>query len=198
MADDGFINLPPGKIANVVTFLEMVARPHWIDSRDSQNSLTLRRDGQFDLNRYRALFRAIGDQWLWSSRLKYDDAELSHRIHDADTELFEVVVEDDIAGMVELRRNTPQTIELAFFGLKPDFTGRGLGRDVMHLTLQRAWAPATQKVWLHTCTFDHPAALKFYQRCGFRPSGFAVEIMDDPRLTGLLPKSAGPHIPLLE
>lgn len=198
MADDGFINLPRGKIANVVTFLEMAAKPDWISSHKRRHELTLLRNDDFDLSRYRALFRAIGDEWLWSSRLKLDDAGLSRRIHAANTELFEVIAEDTLAGMVELRRNTPQTIELAFFGLNPDFTGRGIGRDLMQLTLQRAWAPEARKLWLHTCTFDHPSALKFYQRCGFRPTGFAVEIMDDPRLTGLLPKTAGPHIPLLE
>jgi hypothetical protein len=52
-------------------------------------------------------------------------------------------------------------------------------------------------VWLHTCTFDHPAAVRFYLKSGFKPFKFAIEVTDDPRLRGLLPESAGAHIALI-
>jgi len=195
MAD--LIHLAPGKIANVVTFLSMTEKPARAENTIRHPGLTLRQDRKFDLSRYRTLFRQVGAPWLWSSRLSYDDSKLASHIHAQNVDLFEVIHEGKVAGMVELCHHSPQDIELSFFGLKPEFTGQGLGRALMQLTLNHAWTAETKKLWLHTCTFDHPAALKFYQACGFRPTGFAVEVMDDPRLLGLLPKTAGAHIPLL-
>jgi ribosomal protein S18 acetylase RimI-like enzyme len=55
----------------------------------------------------------------------------------------------------------------------------------------------TRRVWLHTCTNDHPAAIAFYRRCGFTPYKFAIEVMEDPRLSGAYPETAAPHIPLI-
>jgi hypothetical protein len=67
----------------------------------------------------------------------------------------------------------------------------------MEHTLAGAFRPGIGRVWLHTCTFDHPAAVRFYLRSGFRGWKFAIEVSDDPRLTGALPASAAPHVPLL-
>lgn len=191
------IHLAPGQIANVVTYLSMTEKPDWTDTHVAQSNLTLQQGRAFPLSEYRALFRAVGEQWLWNSRLRLDDEELAAIIHADNVELFEVRYKGETAGMVELCRHGHEDIELAFFGLLPSFTGQGLGRDLMQLAIGQAWKADTRKLWLHTCTFDHPAALKFYQTCGFRPAGFAVEIMDDPRLQGILPASAGAHIPLL-
>ena len=55
-----------------------------------------------------------------------------------------------------------------------------------------------ERFWVHTCTFDHPNALGFYQKAGFKPYAFMVEVADDPRFTGHLPRDAAPHIPLIE
>lgn len=198
MSDTELIDVAPGKIANVVTYLTMTEKPDWTNAPMKRSGLKLRQQRKFDLNQYRALFRDVGEDWLWSSRLAYDDAKLASRIHADNVELFEITFEGNVAGMMELCRNTPQDIELTFFGLTPAFTGKGLGRDLMHLTLNQAWTGHAEKLWLHTCTFDHPAALKFYQGCGFVPSGIAVEIMDDPRLLGLLPETAGAHVPLIK
>ena len=190
-------HLAPGKIANVVTYLSMTQKPAWAKNPLRHSGLTLRQDRKFDLARYRALFRQVGQQWLWSSRLAYDDTRLASHIHAQNVDLFEIMYQDTVAGLVELCHHSPEDIELSFFGLKPEFTGQGLGRDLMQLTLNHARTAETTNLWLHTCTFDHPAALKFYQACGFRPTGFAVEIMYDPLLLGLLPETAGAHIPLL-
>ena len=68
----------------------------------------------------------------------------------------------------------------------------------MNEALERAWARPIPRMWVHTCTFDHPNALGFYQRSGFRPYQVMVEVHPDPRLTGHLPREASPQVPLLE
>lgn len=197
MLANGLNSIPPGKIAASVTFLDMDHRPNWIDAADPDTSIQLVLRPEISLPDYRRLFREIGENWLWTSRLLMSDDALSGIIHSASTDIYLIQLDGEIAGLSELKQINPTTVEIAFFGLKPEFTGRRLGRDIMALTLRNAWRESTRKVCLQTCNFDHPAALGFYQKCGFQPVRFGIELMDDPRLTGTLPKSAAPHIPLL-
>jgi hypothetical protein len=64
--------------------------------------------------------------------------------------------------------------------------------------LMRAWRAEVTRVWVHTCTLDHPSALGFYRASGFVPFARAVETFPDPRLSGHLPREAAPHVPLLD
>ena len=67
---------------------------------------------------------------------------------------------------------------------------------LMAHALRLAWGRAgTRRVWVHTCTLDHPGALAFYARHGFRPFARAVETFADPRLAGLLPRDCAPPHP---
>jgi hypothetical protein len=68
----------------------------------------------------------------------------------------------------------------------------------MNRAMERAWSHQVTRVWVHTCSFDHPAALAFYQRSGFRPFRRQVEIADDPRLDGTAPRDAAKHVPVIE
>ena len=68
----------------------------------------------------------------------------------------------------------------------------------METAAKRAFARPLRRFWVHTCTFDHPSAVDFYRRAGFAPYRRAVEIADDPRLSGLLARSAAPHVPMIE
>jgi hypothetical protein len=68
----------------------------------------------------------------------------------------------------------------------------------MNAALTRAWEQPIARLWVHTCSFDHPNALSFYQRSGFKPYAVMVEVHEDPRLTGHLPKHASPNVPLIE
>ncbi|HEY1447300.1 MAG TPA: hypothetical protein VGF33_02075, partial [Caulobacteraceae bacterium] len=63
--------------------------------------------------------------------------------------------------------------------------------------IEEAWSRPIRRLWVHTCTFDHPSALGFYVRSGFAPYAFMVEVLPDPRLTGQLPPDAAPHVPLI-
>ena len=84
---------------------------------------------------------------------------------------------------------------MSFFGLVPEAIGQGWGRLLMAEALRRAWERPIDRLWVHTCTLDHPRALGFYMRSGFRPYKRAVEIAEDPRLKGYVPLTTAPHIP---
>ncbi len=151
-----------------------------------------------DRDRYRALFREIGADWLWRGRLVMADTELA-AILDAPTTEVRVAARRDgtPVGLLELDFAAPGTCELAYFGLAPGMTGHGHGAWLMAHALRLAWRPGVTRVWVHTCDLDHPAALGFYQRQGFRPFARAVEIFEDPRHAGLYPAKVAGRVPLL-
>jgi GNAT superfamily N-acetyltransferase len=193
---EGFYDVPAGKIAAVVTSLEMRAPPAGSPPPAPPGvSLAHLRDP--DPDRYLALFHAIGTPWLWFSRLKLPRDALVAILRDPAVEVWTVRQGDCEIGLVELDFRPFPDVELAFFGLVPEWTGRGLGRWMMGHAIGRAFAGGAKRFWVHTCTLDHPGALAFYMRAGFVPFARCVEIADDPRLTGLLPRDAAPHVPLI-
>jgi GNAT superfamily N-acetyltransferase len=194
---DGYTPLPPGKLANVVTDFEMFAAPQARPERTTR-ALTLARWERPPLEEYRALFRRVGEPYLWFSRLLLDDRELRAIIHDADSEIYVARDGRDVAGWFELDFDRAGECELRFFGLVPEAIGTGAGRWLMNRVIERAFARPIRRFWLHTCTLDHPDAIEFYRRSGFTPFRREIEISDDPRLIGLLPRTAAPGVPLIE
>ncbi len=194
---DGYTDVPSGSLATVATFLQMLAPPPTRAVPDLPR-LELRRDATADLAAYRDLFRRIGEPWLWTSRLRMPDPELASILTDRAVEIFVAVRDGEPAGLLELDFRIPGEVELAFFGLVPEAVGTGAGRWLMDHALRLAWREGITRVWVHTCTIDHPAALAFYVRSGFVPYARKVECFPDPRLAGLLSRDAAPHVPLIE
>ncbi len=190
---EGYTDLPPGKIAAVVTYLEMTLPP---DPLPTQAPDILRWE-QPDPDEYVALFRAIGAPWLWWGRLAMSRDQLAATLSDPCHDVFTLNSNRGRVGLVEIDRRNPEVIELSYFGLIPEALQRGHGRRMMDFALAHVWRHRPRRFWLHTCTLDHPSALDFYRRAGFRPYRRALEITDDPRLTGLLPETAAPQVPLI-
>ena len=191
----GYHPLPRGHLANVVTCLEMTEKPVLRPAADT--GFTLERMGNADTERFRALFRAIGRDIMWFSRLMLDEAALAGIIGDAKVFCFALVKEGQDIGLLELDFRAEGQCELSFFGVVPSAVGGGAGRYLMNEALTRAWAEPITRMWVHTCNYDHPNALGFYQRSGFRPYEIMVEVHPDPRLTGHMPKDASPQVPVI-
>lgn len=188
---DGYHALAPGKVASVVTYVEMTARPGWIDGEFGGR---LERVDVSDLEGYRRLFRSVGEQWLWFSRLRLSDGELRARLENPGYEVYRFA---PAGGIVEIDRSKGEEVEIVLFGLPPGETGRGLGRAMMARALRICWEAPARRVWLHTCTLDDPRALGFYRRMGFRAYARGIEVADDPRLKGYLPETAAPQVPIV-
>jgi len=194
---DGYSTVPRGKIVNAVTCLEMLEKPA---SREqpSPTGHSLERMVDPDLKFYRSLFRDVGEDWMWVSRLTMSDAELGSILRDPRVECYVLLSQAGAVGLLELDFRQDDECEIVFFGLIQEATGKGAGRLLMNQALSIAWGHPIRRLWLHTCHFDSPSALPFYTRSGFRPYGFMVEVVDDPRISGVLPRTAAPHIPLIE
>ena len=187
--------IPAGQLAAVVTYLEMHAPPA---SEGSESGLSLDRIESPDPHKYRELFQLIGAPWLWFSRLIMEDSKLAAIIQHPNVELY--LVNDEAGsevGMLELDFREPFECELAFIGLVPELAGKGHGRWLLAEAIQRAWRDGIQRVHVHTCSLDHPAALSAYRKAGFNPYKRAIERFPDPRLLGILPRDCAPQIPLV-
>jgi len=197
LALDGYTPIPAGKLASIVTYLEMHAPPAPL-REPTDASFALRTVPKPDLDWYRDLFRRIGEDYLWLSRLTMDDAALAAILHDPDVAVYALEYEGRDEGLLELDFRDAPTAELGFLGVTAELVGSGAGRFLMNRAMEHAWARAPRRVMVHTCTFDHPGALSFYMRAGFKPYARAIEVMDDPRLEGTIGRGRAPQVPMIE
>jgi len=197
MLPNGYSDVPEGKLAAVVTCLEMLEKPA-PRAGHADSAWQLRHVATPDWQWYRELFGRVGTEWLWFSRLAMPRAELEAILQRPAVEVYAFTVAGHDEGLLELDFQTAGECELAFYGLTAAVQGRGAGRWLMNRAIERAWAHPIRRFWVHTCSLDHPGALPFYLRSGFRAYARRIEVADDPRLTGLVPRSAGPHIPIIE
>jgi GNAT superfamily N-acetyltransferase len=194
---DGYYELPKGKLANVVTCLEMLSKPPAKDT-NLADGFTLQRLTGADLSKFRELFKAIGQDNMWFSRLFIADQKLAAILDNPDVECYALCQNEKPIGLLELSFNDMPNCELVFFGLTPGTIGLGLGRTLMNIAITKAWEKPISRFWVHTCHFDHPTAVAFYKRSGFTAYSLMVEIHDDPRQTGHMAKTASPNVALIE
>jgi GNAT superfamily N-acetyltransferase len=195
MHENGYVILPPGKLANAVTWLEIHGpAPRGVAPPEG---MTLHRLGASDAALFHRLYRVVGEDWLWSGFIAKPEAEIAARLSRPDVLSFAVKSGGDAIGLLDLEL-TGEGAEIVYFGLAAPWTGRGAGAWLIDEAKRVAAAAGAQRLWLHTCNFDHPAALGFYRKHGFAVYAVGYEIMDDPRVLGLLPRDAAPHVPLVE
>jgi len=187
--------VPPGKLRSVITYLEMTEPPSAVPPRLPHPGLRIERLQPVPVDLYRRLYRAVGEPWLWWERLVWSDEELAEQLSAPGIEVHALWSGNQPAGYFELDRRQPGDVEIVYFGLVPEAIGQGMGRWFLAETIRAAWTPEARRVWLHTCTEDHPRALAFYESAGFRPYKTETAIIDDPRATDLLPPDAAPYLP---
>ena len=124
------------------------------------------RDWRFN----RDLYFAVGEQWQWIDKRPWTDKQWREYAAAPALRTFAAYYGDTLAGYYELRRDTEAGVEIAYFGLLPEFIGRGLGGALLTSAIEAAWSRcggiAPKRVWVHTCNLDHPKALANYQARG--------------------------------
>lgn len=131
---------------------------------------------------YRHLYNGVGNSWLWYERRHMDDDSLRAIIQHPRVEIYVLYIGNTEGGYFELDGRTALEIELAYFGLMPSFIGQGLGRYLLDRALTIAWSKQPQRVWVHTCNFDHPRARALYERAGFVAYKQETKLIDNPRM----------------
>jgi len=151
------------------TYLEIVTRS---DLQPAQNDdplikIELQRDCSVEL--FRFLYAEVGKNYYWIDRLPWTDEEITTYLQQPGVSIWLMTYDDEMAGYFELKKWEDGSTEIAYFGLMPQFIGRGLGKHLLTCAVEQAWADGANRVWLHTCTDDDPAALPNYLKRGFKP-----------------------------
>jgi GNAT superfamily N-acetyltransferase len=189
--------LPRGKLEVTVTYLKMTAPQARPPVPMPLERLALLRAENCTVGFYRFLYNGVGEPWLWDMRRTLSDNALGELIRDPNIIIDVAYVAGVPAAFFELDLRQPEIANIAYFGAMPEFIGRRIGPWLLDVALRICWAaPGVTHVTVNTCTFDHPKALPLYQRAGFQPIRRDTRLVDDPRLTGVLPRHAAPHIPL--
>lgn len=167
----------PAPVEVTVTHLEMSAPPAHYPPLPGGRQVALLRARNMPLHFYRYLQDRVGRDWMWVNALRLDDAELEARIHEPDRDIRILYLEGAPAGFFEIRTDLLPKVEIAYFGMMEHATGQGLGRWFLGSAIAAAWSYKPEKVFLQTCTQDHPAALPLYQKMGFSPVGQSRETL---------------------
>ncbi len=138
---------------------------------------------------FRYLYREVGHQYHWRDRLVWSDEQCRARLDTPGVSIWVLYAEGTPAGYFELERRGDDSVEIVYFGLMPEFVGRGFGKQMLSAAVERAWALKAKRVWLHTCTLDNPAALPNYLKRGF--TAFKTETYSVPAHAPV-PVSAAP------
>ncbi|MEZ5933833.1 MAG: GNAT family N-acetyltransferase [Alphaproteobacteria bacterium] len=173
-----------GWVESEVTYLEMHTPPDRTPALP-RPGVEIRRALQPTLSFYRYLYDTIGGDWTWTARRLMDDEALLRDVRNPAVEVNVLWVQGVPAGLIELDRRSPPEIELFYFGLVPDFVGRGLGRFALDWAVDRACSFRPSRFWVHTCDLDHPNALPTYQKAGFAIYDRATA--HEPILHGMTP-----------
>ena len=187
-------HMPPRVFDVTVSYLEMYERPNRRPVQPPKRQgelLSLQRAIEPTVGFYRFLHQGVGDPWLWYERRKMSDATLFRTIHDPLVEIYVPWLNGVPAGFVELDfRGMPDVAEVAYFGLLPEFIGRGLCPYLLDWAIDCAWnrEPAPGKLTVNTCTLDHPKALGGYQKSGFEIVRREEIKVTDPVAMGITPK----------
>lgn len=161
--------MPPTEV--VRTYLEMSDPAQLRAARGDDPRVRMEHVGHCPASFYRYLYLAVGERWHWRDRAEWSDARIRERLDDPHVSLGVMYVEGAPAGWVELERHDDGAVEIAYFGLLPEYAGRGLGKRFLTWAVERAWSGGASRVWLHTCTLDSPHALPNYLARGFRQTG---------------------------
>jgi GNAT superfamily N-acetyltransferase len=152
------------------TYLEMRARPE-VGLAVPPEGAHVERLERCPPELYRQLYAEVGRQWSWFDRLWWTDAELEEHLGRAEVSIRVLHLNGAPGGYYELVAHPDRSVEIGYFGLMPHAIGRGLGRWLLGEAVREAWSTTPVRIWLHTCTLDHPAALPNYLKAGFTVTG---------------------------
>lgn len=153
----------------ITTYLEMTARPNLPLVVPTVKHHALLGAQGITVSFYRYLYDAVGRPWYWTDRKTVPDAELAEILADPDVDVFVAYADGTPAGYFELDGREKGVIDLAYFGIMPDFIGCRLGPWLLGQAIDMAWSREPERMTVNTCTLDHPKALPMYQRFGFVP-----------------------------
>jgi GNAT superfamily N-acetyltransferase len=171
----------PNVLEVTVTYLEMTTRPAASSPPTPPVPYRIERVDNPSVPFYRFLYNTVGAPWLWHERRRTDDTTLASILADERLWLHVIYAEGEPAGYAELDERRTHEVQLAYFGIVPKYIGHRLGPALLRHATDDAWTRNPRRVWVHTCSLDHPKALPCYQQAGFTIYDKVVRRIRDPR-----------------
>jgi GNAT superfamily N-acetyltransferase len=152
----------------VTKYLEMHSPDQLRPKRGADTRFQIHEKKERDWRFNRDLYLAVGQMWSWNDKRIWSDEQWKEYGLAPELRTFAAYYDDSLAGYYELRRDDEGSVEIAYFGLLPEFIGHGLGGALLTSAIEEAWRmlPLVSRVWVHTCNLDHPSALANYQARG--------------------------------
>jgi GNAT superfamily N-acetyltransferase len=120
----------------------------------------------FQFNKF--LYETVGHQWSWTDKYDWSDQRWKDYAEAKELSTWVAYLGEEPVGYFELQQQNSGRVEIAYFGLFPKHIGKGFGGYLLSEAIKSAWALGASKVWVHTCSLDHPSALKNYQARGMK------------------------------
>lgn len=149
-------------------YLEMTT-PQQLQPKQNSNPNFEIRQAQLplpELNRF--FYLTVGQDFYWTNRLNWSIEQWAAWVDRPELHTWVGYLSGTPTGYFELEIQPSNTVEIAYFGLLPQFVGQGLGGYFLTQAITQAWTLGAARVWVHTCTLDHPSALANYQARGFQ------------------------------
>jgi len=152
-------------LTNITYHLEMHS-PDELLASAQKVEIELRQEGALFSQQ---MYMQVGVMWRWNDRRDWTTEQWEELHGQGATRTYAGIVDGEVIGYFELDLTEENESEIIYFGLLPDYIGKGLGGAFLTKCIETAWSqPATRRVWVHTCTFDHEHALANYQARGFK------------------------------
>ena len=164
------------------TYLEMRALSELNRAKLDDPRIEIEEQCECSIELFRFLYAEVGQNYHWIDRLPWTDEQIVAHLNKPENSIWLMTCDGETAGYFELRKCEDGSVELAYFGLMPQFLGGGLGKHLLTCATEKAWASGANRVWLHTCTLDDRAALPNYLKRGFKPFKTEKYTVDTPTI----------------
>ena len=121
----------------------------------------------FDLNKF--FYKQVGKKYQWIDRLIWDDLTWQKYTSNDNLKTYILKYNNNLAGYFELILNKElKECEIAYFGILEEFFDKGFGGYLLSEAIKFGFDLNVKRVWVHTCTLDHPNAIKNYKSRGMK------------------------------
>ena len=144
-------------------YLEIKSLDELVEVKKPLDNLILKKvdPPDFQLNKF--FYKQVGKKHRWIDRLSWSDGKWINYISNKNLETYIISESDELVGFFELLYNPElKETEISYFGLLEEYIGKGIGGYALSVAIKKSFEKNIRRVWLHTCTLDHPNALKNY------------------------------------
>ena len=150
-------------------YLHLLSRSNLIKSNCKEKNLEVILEKKPKIDFCKFLYKEVGRDFFWRDRLKWKDEDWLNYISNDFFKLYILKQNNKLAGYYELLCDTKlSSMEIPYFGISKEFYGKGIGGYLLTDAILTSFNQNINKVWVHTCTLDHPNALKNYLARGMK------------------------------